>query len=109
MPLWSRLLKSDPIRGMQVWLDVDEDGAFTFRHEQASWREVIEHNKEYTKVNPKNVHAGNTQNHMVKAAEIPLTIWMWLKEQGIAQDAKRLKAWLNDPDNRHLRTYDGRL
>lgn len=107
--MWSRLLYYDPIRHMRVWVDHDEEAGFIFRHEHTAWRGVLECNKEYVKHNGKSVHAGNTQKHMVKAGEIPLQVWMKLKQEGIAQDPKRLRAWLNDPDNRYFRTYDGNV
>ena len=107
MPLWSRLLTNDVTRQMRVWVDFEEDGSFCFRHEHYGIMDVIENNREYVKANPKNVHAGNTQKHMVKVGEIPLTVWMQLKDEGVARDPKALRKWLNDPDNRYFRTYDG--
>jgi hypothetical protein len=46
---------------------------------------------------------------MVKVAELPLATYMLLKQLGIMDDSKRFKTWLNDPDNRFFRTYDGRV
>lgn len=88
---------------------MEEDGTFIFRHEHTAWRDIVAANQEYAKANPKNVHAGNTQRHAVKVGEIPLHVWMQLKDEGIAQDPQRLRKWLNDPDNRFFRTYEGRV
>lgn len=44
-----------------------------------------------------------------RVASIPLVVWQDLKRRGIADDPGRLKAWLNDPDNRAFRTRPGRV
>ena len=46
----------------------------------------------------------NRSSGMRRVASVPMNIYMELKEKGILQDAKRLRAWLNDPDNRAWRT-----
>lgn len=46
----------------------------------------------------------NKSSGMRRVASVPLNIYMKLKEQGIIDDPKRLRAWLNDPDNRAWRT-----
>jgi hypothetical protein len=44
-----------------------------------------------------------------KVASIPLSVLYDLKARGIADDPKKMKAWLNDPDNRAFRTRDARI
>jgi hypothetical protein len=107
--MWSRMLYWDRTRNLQVWLDQDEDGLIMFRHVHTAWRDVIELNQEYVKANPKDIHAGNTQKHAVKIGEIPLQVWMRLKDEGIANDPRALRKWLNDYDNRFFKTYQGRV
>jgi len=46
----------------------------------------------------------NRSSGMRRVASVPLNIYMELKQRGILQDAKKLRAWLNDPDNRAWRT-----
>jgi hypothetical protein len=46
---------------------------------------------------------------MHKVASIPMTLFYDLKKQGIIDDPARLKAWLNNPDNRFFRTRPGRV
>jgi hypothetical protein len=46
---------------------------------------------------------------MHKVGSIPMSIYHELQKQGILQDEKRLKKWLNDPDNRVFRTRPGRV
>ena len=45
----------------------------------------------------------------LRAASIPITVWEGLMRDGTADDPKKLKAWLNDPDNRAFRTMSGRI
>tara|TARA_R100000231_G_C5281640_1_gene151786 strand:+ start:58 stop:414 length:357 start_codon:yes stop_codon:yes gene_type:complete len=55
-------------------------------------------------------HAG-----MTKVASIPLIVVQQLAKQGIMsvggaiKDRKRFKQWLNDPDNRAFRIYQGNV
>ena len=44
-----------------------------------------------------------------KVASLPLSIYYDLKQQGILDDKKRFKKWLNDPDNKYFRTRGGRI
>ena len=51
----------------------------------------------------------NWKGDMHKVASIPMALFYDLKKQGIIDDPARLKAWLNDPDNRFFRTRPGRV
>ena len=42
-----------------------------------------------------------------RVASVPITVWEKLIRDGIANDQKKLKVWLNDPDNRAFRTKLG--
>ncbi len=42
-----------------------------------------------------------------KIASLPLSVYFDLKQQGILDDQKRFKKWLNDPDNKYFRTRGG--
>lgn len=44
-----------------------------------------------------------------RVASIPLHVLLDLEKQGIASDPKRMKKWLNDPENRFFRTAPGRV
>jgi hypothetical protein len=48
-----------------------------------------------------------------RVAQLPLTIYCELREKGMFEPTpeaqKRLRAWLNDPDNRVFRTRPGRV
>ncbi len=49
----------------------------------------------------------NGEWHLV--ASIPMALFYDLKAKGIIDDQARLKAWLNDPENRFFRTRPGRV
>ena len=44
-----------------------------------------------------------------QVAEIPMTVMMQLQKDGIIDDEKRFRKWLNDRDNRVFRTRPGRI
>ena len=44
-----------------------------------------------------------------QVAEIPMTIIMDIQRQGIIDDPKRFRKWLNDRDNKVFRTRPGRV
>lgn len=44
-----------------------------------------------------------------KVASLPLMIWFKLKKEGILDDQKRFRKWLNDPDNAKFRTRGGHV
>jgi hypothetical protein len=44
-----------------------------------------------------------------KVASIPLSVYYELKRQGIADDPKALRKWLNQSENRAFRTREGTL
>lgn len=48
-------------------------------------------------------------NEFHRVASIPMSLYFQLKEQGIVGDPKRMKAWLNDPENRFFRTRPGKV
>ena len=82
----------------------DPDGDVTI-HTAQDVEEVVQASKEDFKD-----RAGSRwsefQNHV---ARIPTSIWFKLVREGIVDDEKRFKAWLNDPDNRAFRTRPGRV
>lgn len=67
-------------------------------------QDIIDINKEEYKAMD-----GARFGEMGKVASIPPIIWQDLIARGIANDNERLKAWLNDPDNRVFRTRPGKV
>lgn len=51
----------------------------------------------------------NTPDGWRLKARLPITLYRDLSKQGILNDKKRFRAWLNDPDNRHFLTTLGRI
>jgi hypothetical protein len=68
--------------------------------------EIVETNKfEYNMHDERSRWKGD----MVKAASIPLTLFMELWKKGIIQDRKRFGRWLDDGDNAAFRTRPGKI
>lgn len=44
-----------------------------------------------------------------RVASIPILLWFELEKKGITKDPALLRKFLNDPDNRKLRTRPGRV
>ena len=105
----SRLLIDNPLQQKKTFVDFDEDGAYSFRHEQTGITSIGEANEAYEKENPKGLHLNNTESLGKKIGEIPLVVWQELVDRGIAKDPKALRRWLRDPDNRAFRTYSGKF
>jgi hypothetical protein len=102
----TELFDSDPVFGTLTnfhYDSLDED-AFTIETVQ-DVEPVLELNKaQYNSVNER-----TQMGDVAHVARIPLVIWQDLVKRGIANDEARLKAWLNDPDNRFMRTRPGRV
>ena len=97
-----RILASDPItKKTELW------------HAQTDGGVVIESKQDVTDVIEANKTDFNAQTGFSKdfhhVARIPLVVYEELMRKGIAQDPKRLKAWLNDSDNRAFRSHPGRI
>ena len=102
--MYSKLFDIDPVPGVKkMWhYDGDKDEAIIETVVDAT--DVIEENKAaYNQVDEK----ANWKGDMHKVASIPMALFYDLKKQGIIDDQARLKAWLNDPDNRFFRTRPG--
>ena len=51
----------------------------------------------------------NKNSGWKRVAEIPRVLYDQLAQQGITQDKKKFRAWLNDYANRPFRVWEGRL
>tara|TARA_Y100001951_G_C11220615_1_gene228519 strand:- start:106 stop:420 length:315 start_codon:yes stop_codon:yes gene_type:complete len=72
---------------------------------------ILDDNKKKANAYEKGKLIGNTQKHHQHVANIPVTLYYELLKR-FGQPAQNLKAWkkyLNDPDNRYLRTGGGKL
>jgi len=91
----------DPMTGTASYVDYDEGADALHFTEQYDASALIEWNKRLYNEAPSGWGEGAT------AARLPLMLWLKLKREGIIDDRKRWKAWLNDPDNRHFRCRPG--
>ncbi len=66
---------------------------------------ILDHNKRLMTMND----GYSPSRDLRRVASIPNVIWERLMREGIADDPKALKRWLNDPDNRYFRTAPGRV
>lgn len=100
----SRLLDIDPLTGaIETFHYDDVDDTFTIqRTEDVS--PLIEHNKAIDSMTP-----GGWKGDVHRVASIPAVIVTELREKGILNNPERLRAWLNDSDNRVFRTRPGRV
>ena len=96
----SRLLDFDPVTKARRVLHMDGDLIHAVNTMDVGPR--MEANAEIRK---ENIPMGEAY----RAASIPTPIWEDLVRKGIANDRKRLRAWLNDPDNRAWRTTNTRV
>jgi hypothetical protein len=98
---FSKVLDVDPATGVTRWFHADEDGkGFTIQTQQRM-DEIREANLAAYKEAPTKWGDGQ------RVASIPLTIWARLKRDGVLDDQKAFRKWLNDPDNRVFRTRPG--
>jgi len=98
-----RLFDTDPMTGITRYWHVKDNGEYVIETvqnldvDQSNRRQRIEADKR------------TKWGDMNRVASIPLSVYYDLKRQGIADDPKALKKWLNDRDNRVFRTREGAL
>lgn len=101
-----RLFDFDPVTRTTEYFYYDEDtDRFTIQTQQ-DVTDLVESNKAEFNAAPEH---GRFRGDMHKVASIPLNVYFDLKAKGILDDEKKLRAWLNDPDNRFFRTRPGRV
>lgn len=88
----------------RYWQD-EPDGGVTVATEQDVEAVVDNARAMYGQHSPRSRWTGD----MHQVATIPLTIFMELHRQGIAQDQRALRKWVNNSDNSAWRTRPGRI
>jgi hypothetical protein len=98
-----RILGDSPEQRIRrLWHDTPDGGAVIETKQDVS--DVVAINKrDY------NDSDGKFNDFQTMVASIPSGVFFDLQKQGIVDDEKRFKAWLNDPDNRFFRTHPGKL
>ena len=59
--------------------------------------------------NVKNLSYGTQGKELKHVAEVPMVIYQKAVREGWAKDRKQWKKWLNDPDNKLFRIWQGRV
>ena len=90
----------------QIFTADDPEKAFTIVTQQ-DVGPVLAENQAQRNDAPK--HTLHDKSGLTKVASIPNVVMMQLREQGILEDPKRFKAWLNDPENQVFRTRGGKV
>ena len=98
-----RLFDTDPMTGITRYWHVKDNGEYVI--ETVQNLDVDQSNRRQRIETDKRTKWGD----MNRVASIPLSVYYDLKRQGIADDPKALKKWLNDRDNRVFRTREGTL
>lgn len=105
MTMERRFLDYDPETKLNRWFYYDHDTGEWYIAEEADVQEVADVAKESYASTDERARWGEGQ----RVASIPCIIWQQLVEQGIADDDKALRKWLDDPDNQVFRTRPGRI
>lgn len=96
-----RIFDTDPLTGITRYWHVKDNGEYVIETVQKV--DVDEANTRARNATDKRTKWGE----MARVASIPLSVYYDLKRQGIVDDQKAFKKWLNDPDNRVFRTREG--
>lgn len=101
----SRPFSYDAATGIRTTFHWFDDDTFTLEKTQDA-AGLIEQNLLVRNAAPETWEG---EGHGVRVASLPMNVWDDLKRQGIVDDQKAFKRWLNDPDNRFFRTKTGRV
>jgi hypothetical protein len=106
-----RLLDNDLLTGIKTEFNYEEDSSGQLSKDKF----VISTEQDVTKIIESNKRSANAVDkhqkygEWSKVASIPLTVYYKLKKDGVLDDQKAMKKWLNDPDNRYFKTRGGRV
>jgi hypothetical protein len=102
----SDLLEFDPVMGIRR--------GFTYNHADESF--IIDTQQEVTSIIEDNKalsnmidERANWKGDFHRVASIPMVKYMELVQKGIAHDNKAILRWLDEPEQRYLKTRPGRL
>ena len=106
-----RLLDNDPLTGIKTQFAYEEDSSGKLSKDKF----VISTEQDVTKIIESNKRSANAvdkhapHGEWSRVASIPLTVYYQLQKDGVLDDQKALKKWLNDPDNRYFKTRGGKV
>jgi hypothetical protein len=98
----SRPLEWNPYTKSSVIFHPETDGDSWVEEMRQDVGGIIDHNKAI-------LNLDRRKSDVRRMASIPIVVWTELKRNGIADDPKRLKKWLNDPENSAFRTRPGKV
>lgn len=99
-----RLLSKNPDSGISQYFVSDTDGSFRLETVQNVTPHI-----EAAKASYNSIDERARWGDMAHVARIPISVYQELKRKGIADDPKRMKAWLNDRDQRAFRVRPGKV
>ena len=97
-----RLFGHYPLTGVTEYWHVTDKGEYVIEKIQDVTSIVEANKRQYNE-------APQKYGDMNKVASIPLSVYYELKRQGIADDPKAFRKWLNDSNNQAFRTRLGTL
>ena len=98
-----RLFAIDPLTGVASYVDYDEATDSYTLVDEVDPTALIEWNKKLYNEAPER------WGELASVAKVPMLLRHKLIREGIWDDPKAKRKWLNDPDNRAFRTRPGRL
>ena len=109
--MFTRLFDHDPITGTKTFFHHDQSSDIITMETQSDVSELIEINKIARNARDERANWKGDLHHV---ASIPMEVYFDLKAKGIINknedpEFKRLRAWLNDADNRAFRSRPGRV
>ena len=99
----NRILFETKPDGTQIWWHTD--GVHIMIEHVVPVEQVIDNNKAAEASFNRSGRLGD----LVHQAELPAQMYYDLLEQGVIEDRDRFKRFLNDPDNKYLRTNNLRV
>jgi hypothetical protein len=100
-----KLFDYDPITNTTKWWHYDAASDTAVIESQVDVSPIIEDNRRQYNAIDENARWGE----MSRVASIPMSVYFDLMKQGIVDDPKAMKKWLNDPANRYYRTRPGEV
>jgi hypothetical protein len=104
-----RNLSFDPMSGISTDFSYEAGETLADDHFVISSSQDVTKIIEANKRSEVEVDSRHKWGEFSKVASIPLSIYYDLKKQGIIDDKKRFKRWLNDSDNKFFRTRGGTI
>lgn len=101
----ARLLDADPVTRTRTLFHWDEPEEVAHVETLMDVTEIVEGNKGLYNLHDERAPWKGDGFHNV--ASIPINLYMDLQRQGIADDPKAFRRWLNDRDNLLFRTRPG--